>query len=315
MEKKPHPLAEIPIEIVNNRVLVEIKLADYQLDMALDTGASSTALFQSKGLHYEDLAVQDTANIIFPALDEIVEGVKLQPLPIFIGDHEYMPGRLIRVDRRPPIGDRLDLRFDGVLGQDFFGSYVVEINKHENIMRLYAAGTNLTKHFKTKLPLFMKGTAPHIAVRTKMPWEKTSIRKELMIDTGYPGAMVIWGDQHFQKAAKGSNPNRLKEENTGVFTKANFKIGPLRFLHTPVFVAPKEPKQAIVRDGLIGSNTLIWYHHVIDFPGERLLLDTWNVNFNYLDAALYLPNDEDFIVKRFRQNEDTGMKTVIGADW
>ncbi|MEX0298641.1 MAG: hypothetical protein AB3N28_06195 [Kordiimonas sp.] len=313
---RPEPLAEISIQIVNNRVLVPIVIGDYYLELALDTGASATALFQSEDLDYSDLTVRDNANIIFPALDEIVEGVRLEPEVISIGTFEYLPTRLIRVDRRPPIGDRLDLRFDGVLGQDFFGSYVVEINRHAKLMRLYEAGTDLTDYFKTTLSLVMKNTAPHIVVKSRMPWEKNVRQKELMIDTGYPGAMVIWGSKQFQQAAKGENVRNLKETNTGIFTNANFKIGPLKFLRTPVFVAPKEPQQAHKRDGLIGSNVLIWYHHVIDFPGKRLLLDTWNVDFNFMDGALYLPNDEGYMVKRYGDSDvlSSGMKTTVTFD-
>ncbi len=314
----PEPLAEIPIQIVNNRVLVPITIGGYDLDMALDTGASATALFQSKDLDYGDLIVRDHANIIFPALDEIVEGVRLEPELIRIGAFEYLPTRLIRVDRRPPIGDRLDLRFDGVLGQDFFGSYVVEINRHSKLMRLYEAGTDLTDYFKTTLSLFMKNTAPHIIVKSRMPWEKNVRQKELMIDTGYPGAMVIWGSNQFKQAARGEDVRNLKETNTGIFTNANFRIGPLKFLRTPVFVAPREPRQAQKRDGLIGSNVLIWYHHVIDFPGKRLLLDTWNVDFNFMDGALYLPNDEGYMVKSYTIGDadglSSGMKSTVTFD-
>jgi len=296
---KPAPLTQVPIEIINNRVMITVPVAHYSLSLTLDTGASSTALFQSNQYTFNDLSVIGDANIIFPALDKIVQGFKLAPVPITFGAHTYMPDRLLKIDRQPTIGDRLNFKFDGVLGQDFFSTFVVEINRETLTMSLYPAGTNLSKYFRGSLPLYMKGTAPHIKLYNKMPWEKQNQSKEFMLDTGYPGAMVLWGNKHFHLAAKGNDIKALRAENKGIFTSINFKIGMIQFFRTPIFVSPNVPHQAKVRDGLIGSNILIWFHHVIDFPGKRLLLDTGSVNFNQMDGGLYVLNTEAFLIKRF----------------
>lgn len=297
---KPMPLATLPIKLVNNRVLVQVPVGHHTIKMALDTGASSTALFQSPEYDFTDLQIEGDANILFPALDEVIKGVRLAPLPLKFDGYVYTLKRPLRVDRRPPVADRLNARFDGVLGQDFFHDHVVEINRETKTIKLFAKSTDLSGRFRTTLPLVMKGSAPHVRLRSRLPWEKRIHAKELMLDTGYPGAMVIWGDEQFQQAAHGENPRALQDANKGIFANANFRIGHLRFVRTPVFIAPHEPRQAQKRDGLIGSNILIWFHHVIDFPNKRLLLDIGSVNFNRMDPARYVLNDETYLVKKFR---------------
>ncbi len=305
------PLAIIPIEILNNRVLVSLPVGPYNVKLTLDTGASNTALFQSRHEDFGNLHQKGYADIIFPALDEIVEGVTVEPVPIKLGDHSYLPSRLLTIGRRPPIGDRLNFKFDGVLGQDFFNEFVVEIDREVLELRLYPAGIDLSQYFRTKLNLEMKGSAPHIKLHNMMPWEDHPKVKSLMLDTGYPGAMVLWGKKHFKLAARGNDINKLRAENKGVFTTANFRVGTLRFYRTPIFVSPNQPMQAHERDGIIGSNVLIWFHHVIDFPRKQLLLNTGQVHFNRMDGIYYLPNHEGFIVKRFNPKPVAGSIYVL----
>ncbi|MBL4836086.1 MAG: hypothetical protein JKY34_00795 [Kordiimonadaceae bacterium] len=307
----PVPLAEIPIRILDNRIVINARIADYQLELVLDTGASSSALFQSTKQDFADLVTERRAEIVFPALDETVSGSRLKTMPIYLGDHTYLPDRLLRIERRPPIGDRLNFRFDGVLGQDFFEQYVVEIEPKTNMLRLYTSGEKLKKKFKTILKLHMRGTAPHIRFRSKLPWEQTAVTKELLLDTGYPGAIAIWERSHFNQAARGENKKKLRAENKGIFTWANFKIGRMRFTRTPIFLAPKEPKQVQERDGLIGANILAQFHHVIDFKSERLMLQGTSFGYKRIDGYLYTLNNEAFLVKRFTESAGAVSKFIL----
>jgi len=297
---KPAPIASFPIKIVNNRVVLKVRMGDHQLFMALDTGTSSTAVFQSNDHNFSDLAIEESAEIVFPALDEIVSGARLVPVPFTLDDHHsYVPERLIRIDRRPPIGDRLNFRFNGIFGQDFFANYVVEVIRETFTLNLYPSNTNLQPFFGKSLKLHIDGNAPYIILKNQMPWEKEVLPKKMMLDTGYPGAMVIWGKEHFKLAARGDNPRLLQSENKGIFTNLNFRVGHIKFRRTPVFISPNEPVQAHLRDGIIGNNILIWLNHAIDFSGNRVLLDTGSIDFTTIDPELYVPDREDFYVKQF----------------
>ena len=308
--EKTVPLAVLPTEMVNNRTVVHLPIANYFLHMVFDTGASNTALFQSRDFAFDDLEKVGPAKILFPALNEAVEGSRLAPIPIQFGDHTYTPKKLLLIHKRPPVGDRLNFKFDGVLGQDFFSNYVVEFDPKAHVVRLYTAGTNLRRNYFTRLRLHMKQSAPHIVFNTQLPWEKRSSFKKLLLDTGFPGLMVIWNARHFSMAVGQSNIKAYQKENRGVFTRATFKLGKLKFMRAPIFIASNVPQQAQKRDGLIGANILNQFNHVIDFGNKQLLLDAGRFQFDRIDGHFYVPNNESFIYKNF-QNFEAASKFVI----
>lgn len=311
LAETPEPLAELNIELVDNRVQISVPVENYNLRLALDTGASRTVIFQSKKYSFDDLPSLDETNVIFPALDEVVTGKKLAPISISFGYAVFSPEKPILIQQRPPIGDRLSFEFDGILGRDFFRNYVVEIEPKTLRLRLYPKGTNLRSKFKTQIPLYMSGEAPHIRFRSVLPWEKNPSMKELLLDTGYPGAMVIWDKQHFKRAAGTEAITTYQDENKGIITLARFKVGQLRFERVPLFVASKQPKQAYARDGLIGSNVLVQFHHVIDFGGEQLLLASRRTYWHRIDGGFYPPNNEGYVVKDYREIS-TSIKHTVG---
>lgn len=306
----PDPLVKLPFELINNRVQLSLSTPTHELNFVLDTGASRTVLFQSNTEDFAALPVKANTNVIFPALNESVEGSELAPFPIFIGGIRFTPSRPILIKQRPPIGDRLNFNFDGILGRDFFQSYAVEINPYSQVLKLYPAGTDLRRRFQSHIPLYMDKNMPHVRFRSKLPWEKDPSLKELLLDTGYAGALVIWGRRHFKKAIGHDSIKPYLRENVGVITVANIKVASLIFQRVPLFVAPYEPKQARRRDGLMGSNILSQFHHVIDFPNKRLLLASKRLHDHPIDGSFYPLNNENFVVKDYREKTAT-FKVVI----
>ena len=295
------PLAELPIHIIDNRVVVEASIEQYSLQLVLDTGASTTAIFESEKQAFPDLQAYGTAHILFPGLDQTIAGSRLIPVPIRFEGHSYLPEKLVRIERRTPVGNRLNFRFDGVLGQDFFGEYVVEIDPEKLLLRLYSKGTNLSTYFRTKVAMHMKGTAPHIRVNSRMPWEqsKTIVTKTLLLDTGYSGVMVIWSKKHFKWANNQAGQKIAEGKKTGIFTQGPVNFGKVLVLDAPIFLTPNVPKQAVKRDGLFGAMVLVQFHHVIDFSSRLLLLKHKPSTNREIESTFYAPNNEDFIHKNF----------------
>lgn len=315
-EAEPQPLATVDIITTNNRNVAMLTVQGEILRFVLDTGATKTSLFQSEDRPFDQFERVGTANIIFPALNEKVEGNVLAPLDIHFGDYVYRAETPLLIRKRPPIGDRLNFAFDGVIGQDFFNQFVVEIDPDRSKLSLYRPGTKLKTVFKANLTLHIEGTAPYIYFSSPMPWEQklrvksTPQRKKMLLDTGYPGVMVFWKKDHIEKAVGKNRAEKLKADNTGIFTRATFKIGTLRFISAPIFLAPNVPLQMHDRDGIIGSNVLNSFHHVIDFPGRKLALNGRELGFHTIDGAFYPPNNEGYIYKDFKNFSST-LKTTI----
>jgi hypothetical protein len=292
-------LTEVPISTNNNRNVVMVEVAGEALHFVLDTGATRTALFQSEDLEFDHLPKVGSSQIIFPALDEKVTGSVLAPFDIDFGDYSYRPERPLLIHKRPPVGDRLNFAFDGVLGQDFFAAHVVEISPDTQKMKLHSNGKEFPSTFAAKIDLVLKDGAPYIEYSAKMPWEHTSRKKSMMLDTGYPGLMVFWSDKHFLRAAGKKRAEALRASNTGIFTRATFKVGTVRYIHGPIFLAPNVPMQAQERDGIIGSNILNSHHHAFDLTGGKLYLGRRKMRYSRIDGAFYVPNNEEYIFKRF----------------
>jgi hypothetical protein len=295
----PAWITELSYRVVNNRTVVLVEANGHELHLVLDTGATKTALFQSDDETFSDFQIVGKSQIIFPALDETVEGKKLAPFDIKIGDIIFSPEKPLLVSSRPPIGDRLNFRFDGVLGQDFFHSFIVETIPDTGKMKLYANGTDLKGGYRSEIKLQFKRSAAHMDFYTKMPWEQQAQRKTMLLDTGYPGVMIFWSTRHFETAMGKSKARALREDNTGVFTKATFKVGKVRFVNAPVFLSPHVPKQASRRDGVIGSNVLAGQKHAIDFSSGKLYLSSTSFQGTHIDGEFYVPNSENFIYRRF----------------
>lgn len=302
-------LTEVSLRVVNNRSVLVAEANGHELHLVLDTGATKTALFQSDDNVFSDFTVVGRSEILFPALDEKVGGKKLAPFDIKIGTVTFTPTQPLLVSSRPPIGDRLNFRFDGVLGQDFFHQFVVEIEPDANKLRLYPLTAELADAYKSELKLTFKRQAAHIELYTKMPWEDRRQLKSMLLDTGYPGFMVFWSERHFEAAVGRREANNLRRDNTGIFTRASFRVGKVRFNQAPVFLAPHMPAQATKRDGIIGSNLLVSQKHAIDFNSGRLYLSSRSFEAAHINADFYVPNAENFIYKRFFRKPNS--KSII----
>ncbi|MEX0299278.1 MAG: aspartyl protease family protein [Kordiimonas sp.] len=306
----PPPLAELSYKLVNNRVQLTAYVDNTELHFLLDTGASRTVLFQTDKHPFTNLPQVGQTEVIFPALDEIISGITLGTFDINLGKHIFTPPQALLIQKSAPVGDRLSVKFDGILGQDFFMKYLVEVNPKTRLLRIYHSGTKLKKRFRTRLNLHMDGNAPHIKFMNKFPWEHYSKPKKLLLDTGYPGSMVIWSERHFRRAAGIGKVDDMRKKNIGIFTRATFTVGSLRFFSAPIFIAANEPKQANKRDGLLGSNVLSQFHHAIDFQSKKLWLSVVGVHKSGVDGAYYLPNNEDFIVRDFDRPKSSPMLVI-----
>lgn len=311
-ETVPSPVFEVPFEFENNRVRLTVQLGDNMLTMLLDSGASTSVLFDDKDGTTAALQVTDETTILFPALDEEIRGRRLSPTPLLLSGYPLELSKIVLLDDKTNLRERLLLRYDGIIGQELFRKFTVEVNPHKRVVRLFPAGTDLSESYRTVHKLYMQAGAPHIRFRSKMPWEQSPSMKEMMVDTGYPGAIVFWDSTHYRKAAK-LTPEAHQTE-AAIVGRANFRFGPLTFRHTPVYLGAYPPKQVGKRDGLIGASILSNFNYAIDISGGRMwmLAEAEDRNFNrFVDNDFYPPNSDEFVLSDFAASISTGPTTVV----
>jgi len=312
---RPKPLAELPISIINNRVQLDFLVGGMPIAILLDTGATSSIFFQSS--HIDSLAPKflGEANISFPAISRAINAQRIEALSLRLQNFEFISRGGLYIGADAAISNQLDAEYDAILGQEFFKAFVVEIDPLAKSMRLYPPGTNLEQYFNIKQKLFMEGHTPHIRFFSRMPWEKRPTSKAMLLDTGYPGSMVIWNRRHFKQASLVGQLIQKKEESAGIVGYIKFDFGELSFENIPVFIARDVPNQSQKRDGLIGASILAQYHHVIDFTRAKLLMTPVSGSdgqpLQIIDGLIYTPNNEEFDLKTFYPEISTSPTLII----
>lgn len=299
---KPVPLAELAIKIVDNRTHIIFDNPEGNVTFLLDTGATTSIFFDSSVVPESALS-GDQAQVNFPAIGHSVTGDRLGDVPLGAGRGRFVSRNGLLLAGETEVTDALDANFSGIIGQELFQRYTVEIDPQLEVLRLFAPGTDMEEEFEIEHRLRMQGHTPYIAFKSQLPWEKRSSNKNMLLDSGYPGGMVFWSKRHFMQATSLTERKELEAKNMGVLTAANVSFGNLYFENLPIFIASNVPEQSEDRDGLIGASILAQYRHVIDFQGQRLLLtpvvDEKGDPVQIIDGAVYTPNNEEFLVKFF----------------
>lgn len=299
----PKPVATFPIEIIDNRTHIKFDGPSGTITFLLDTGATSSIFFDETLIPDHAMDGVDEAKINFPAIGKSAVGKRLGDVSLSEGLSTFVSKNGLLIAGDTDVQDALEANFSGIIGQELFERYIVEIDPQQEKLHLYLPGTDLEEDFELIHNLKMIGHTPYISFKSRLPWEKRSSVKNMMLDSGYPGGLVFWSKRHFMQATSVAEREFLIPKQMGVLTAANISFGSLYFENLPIFISSSVPEQSGGRDGLIGASILAQYRHVIDFHSERLLLtalvDEEGEPVQIIDGAVYTPNNEDFKVKFF----------------
>lgn len=311
---KPQPIAVLPFYPETNRIRLDAQINGHKLRLLLDSGATTTVLFTTASDAVASIERTGDAQLTFPALDSTFKGERLAPVTMDFSGHMFTAEKVVAFQDNGEVQASLMLGYDGILGQEFFSQHTLEVDPKKRKVNVYPAGTDLSKGYRSTHRLHMQGTAPHILFSSRLPWEQFSSPKVMLLDTGYPGTMVIWDETHFIKASNSGERETLIEENKGIVTKASFRFGRVHFPGTPVFVGARAPFQTGERDGIIGGNILNKFKYAIDFQSEKMWILTREEDgyvFQVAKNTVYPPNGESFIVRNFDEKPPHYIKHVI----
>lgn len=308
----PEPVAQLPFEFENNRLRLTLEIDGQPLKMLLDSGASTSVLFASDETRNLPIDAIKKASVLFPALDEQLEGARLKPLQVQFDDLLLDLNKIVLLDDKTNLKQRLLLRYDGIIGQELFERFTIEVDPAKKIVRLFEQGTDLSQRYRTRYKLYIQNGAPHIRFRSKMPWEETPTKKEMLVDTGYPGAIVFWDSQHYRRAAK-LTPESFNTD-AAIVGRANFRFGKLIFNHAPVYLGAYPPRQIGERDGLIGATILNNFRYAFDFTGAQMWMLSHADDAGFrrsVDGTFYPPNDDEFVFSDFAERLSSVPKLVV----
>ncbi len=233
----PTPIATFPIEIIDNRTHIRFDGPNGTITFLLDTGATSSIFFDTTLIPDHALADVSEAKINFPAIGKSAVGKRLGEVSLSEGPSTFVSKNGLLIAGDTGVQDALEANFSGIIGQELFERYTVEIDPQEEKLNLYLPGTDLEEEFELVHNLKMVGHTPYITFKSQLPWEKRSSVKNMMLDSGYPGGMVFWSERHFKQATSLAERKLLVSQQMGVLTAANISFGSLYFENLPIFIA------------------------------------------------------------------------------
>lgn len=317
-EIDPALIVRLPIEIINNRVHVTLTVDGSPVKMLLDTGASTTVLFKNPGLSDQAIKAGEAVDINFPAFRTATTGYRLPNVIFEAGDFSFRSNSTLFIGSRDQISTDLSMQIEGILGRDFFNAYVVEIIPSEKAMALLDTAAGLDGRFRYRHKLYLDGGSPYLLHRSRLPWEHHPTHKKLLLDTGYPGGIVLWDDRHFERATNPDEREQLKRENKGVLYYGLIKFGRLLFKNIPIFIGPNAPEKTHDREGIIGASMFLPFRYAIDLKGNTLWLNprvrSFGHGYQIRNDVIYTPGNEGFVVKDFPAKISATPTVVLKRD-
>ncbi|MDO6597811.1 aspartyl protease family protein [Oceanihabitans sp. 2_MG-2023] len=183
---------KIQFKLINNLIIIPVKINGVELSFILDTGVSKPILFNIFNIN-ETLKINNAEKIVIRGLGEgeAVEALRSRNNAIEIGEALNINQDLFVVyNSKLNFAPRLGVPIHGIIGYDFFKDLVVEINYSSKIIKIHENETYTYKKCKNceALPLYFYNKKPYINAHVTI--DKEEIPVKLLIDSG--GSDSIW---------------------------------------------------------------------------------------------------------------------------
>lgn len=313
------PLATTPIVSDHNRTIIPLKIDGVPLNFLLDTGASTSLIFKNDRTDkLTNLIHKNGVLVKFPAFRKTSKAVRVAELPFEMEDGFSFILHDILFLNDPQFIDQISGAFDGIVGREIFKQFTIEIDPLAKQLSLHDPEVNLSKHYPMYHNLATIDKSPQVILASQFPWERIPTRKRLLLDTGYPGGMVIWSRKHFKNVTTKNEREQLSGENSGIFLRMDLQFNRLLFQRIPIFFGNTAPPTKTRTDGLLGAGLFIQYNHVFDFKRKKLFLRPLRTEDGKTPpialAGIYTPNNETFITKDYRPKIPSTLRIIINAD-
>ena len=188
---------KINFKLINNLIIIPVKVNDVELSFILDTGVSKTIIFNYKNIS-DSLKMRDTEPIYLRGLGEgeSVVAIKSRNNAFKIGDAIKLNQDLFAVyNENINFAPRLGIPVHGIVGFDLFKDLVVEINYSNKYIRLTEPEEFHYKKCKKceTLNLEFYNNKPYLNANVKI--EEKDIAVKLLIDSGGSDALWLFEDE------------------------------------------------------------------------------------------------------------------------
>ena len=175
----------IDFKLINNLILLPVKVNNVPLNFLLDTGATSTVIFSFEDTESIELLNYQVIKLRGLGKGEPVDALKSEGNSIQIGKARSSNQTIYVVfDGALSFSSRLGYPVHGIIGADFLKDFVVEINNTREQMRF-----TLPEHFKKRscrncveMDLVFENRRPFL--KASFSQDSTQMELNLLIDSG-----------------------------------------------------------------------------------------------------------------------------------
>jgi hypothetical protein len=278
----------VPFNIERNRVIIPTVVnGSKPLNLILDTGMGFDGVYL---FHKNALNLIDTAGAIEVQVPGAGSGEASKATMIETGRIEF--GEVAVDSQRVLVSHSIHTQSfptDGVIGWNFFGHYIVEIDYDRQLIYLRDSSYVPSDSSWQELPVEMKRNLPFLKVTTEVV-EGEVVPMTVYIDLASGDALELL----MRPEQKYTLPGKLKKDNlgTGLSGDINGYMGrsrrlqigkyELRDIRTAFAPAEIRSKQEGA-DGILGNDLIRRFNIIFDYPHSRLFIrpnKTFGLPFN-----------------------------------
>lgn len=274
----------LPFKLINNLVIVPVKLNGVSLNFLLDTGVEETILFSLE--ETDEIKFENVEKIKLRGLgnQESIEGLKsshnrLEFKDLFDNNHVVY----IVLDQNFNFSSHIGIPVNGIIGYQFFRNKLVAIDYDSKKITVYRDAEKARKKFKkkfTSLPISVELRKPYLISRISQNGK--NIGAKLLVDTGSSDAVWLFAE----RSDSIDIPSKFYEDFLGrgfsgeIHGKRgridNFRLGEYRFSN-PIAAFPDSASVRhvnMVRDrlGSVGGEVLKRFTVVFDYANQQIFL-------------------------------------------
>ncbi len=286
---------KISFDLVNNIVVIPVEVNGAQLSFLLDTGVKSTIIFS---LNQQDsVSLNETKPINIRGLGDggFLKGLKSENNEIKIGNAVSKNHTIYVIfENSLNLSPRMGVPINGIIGLDFFKSFIVKTNYTSKRLKFYNPETYSYRECRRceifNLDFFKD--KPYINLTVQLGKKEEDVT--LLLDSGSSDALWLFDTEGFLS----ENPKNYFKDFLGLGLSGNIygkrsrlnkaELGDFVMENVNVAFPNKEATQNIElyveRDGSLGGDFLRRFTVTMDYSNKKVMLKR---NRNFSDPFHY----------------------------
>ncbi|WP_432669923.1 aspartyl protease family protein [Flavobacterium sp. SM2513] len=275
---------KLPFKLVNNLIILPVKVNGISLNFLVDTGIEETILFSLDDK--KEIPLYDIEKIKLKGLgsQEPIEGLKAYRNMLSVKGLEFKNQEIVVIlDQGFNFSSALGIEVNGIIGHHFFSQGVVKIDYNRKRIILYNPKKYQEKKVLSKFEAFdftLIDAKPYISMQVQI--EDKTFDAKCLIDSGNSDALwlfqgksddIIIPDKHIDdylgRGFSGDVFGKKAKINTLSLANYNFQDVVTSFPDTLSFA---NLKLVDGRFGSIGGEFLRRFNVILDYPNQKLYL-------------------------------------------